>query len=66
MKFLKDLEEDIEVVEVLEVEKLVEEGQLVVIIVMRRDILLNIFLFQDILGVPTIETTPIPLSIVPS
>jgi hypothetical protein len=45
MKFLKDLEEDIEVVEVSEVGELEEEGQLNVIIVMSRDISLDIFLF---------------------
>jgi hypothetical protein len=45
MKFLKDLEEDVDVVEVSEVGELEEEGQLNVIIVMSRDISLDIFLF---------------------
>jgi hypothetical protein len=45
------------------VDELAEEGQLDVIIVMRRDILLKIFLFQDVLGVPTVETTPMPSKI---
>jgi hypothetical protein len=46
------------------VEKLVEEGQLGAIIVMSRDISLDIVLFLDILGVPTVEITPMPPRIV--
>jgi hypothetical protein len=52
------VEEDIDVDEVLEAGKMVGEDHLIVIIVMSRDILLDIFLFQDVLGVPNIETTP--------
>jgi hypothetical protein len=44
-KFLKDLEEDLKVVEVSEVDELAEEGQLDVIIVMSRGISLDIVLF---------------------
>jgi hypothetical protein len=42
------------------VEELAEEGQLGVIIVMSRDISLEIVLFRDDHGVPTVETTPMP------
>ena len=63
MKLLKALEEDVEVEKSLEVDELAEEGHLGVIIVMRRDISLEIFLFQDDLGVPTLETKPMRLRI---
>jgi hypothetical protein len=46
MKLLKDLEEDVEVAEVSEVGEMVGEDQLGVIIVMSRDISLEIVLFQ--------------------
>jgi hypothetical protein len=46
--------------EVSEVDELVEEGQLVVTIVMNRDISQEIVLFQEDRGVPTVETTPMP------
>jgi hypothetical protein len=62
--FLKDLEEKVKVVEVSEVDKMEEEDQINVIIVMSRDITLEIFLFRDVLGVPTIEKTPMPPRIV--
>jgi hypothetical protein len=65
-KFLKDLDEDTEVVEVSKVDELVEDGQLGIIIVMSRDISLEIVPFQDILGVHTVESTPMPSRIVPS
>jgi hypothetical protein len=45
MKILKDLVEDVVVVKVLEVDELVEEGHIGVIIVMRRDILVEIVHF---------------------
>jgi hypothetical protein len=57
-KLLNALEEDVEVVEVSEVHELVEEGQLNVIIVMRKDISLDIVLFRNDLGVPTVEKNP--------
>lgn len=37
----------------------VREDQLAITIAMNKDISLVTFLFQDDLGVPTIETTPI-------
>jgi hypothetical protein len=53
-KLLKVLEDDAEVVEASNVDELVEQFQLGVIIVMRRDISLEIFLFRYILGVPIV------------
>jgi hypothetical protein len=42
------------------VEEMMGEDQLNVIIAMRKDILLEIVLFQDVLGVPILEKTPMP------
>jgi hypothetical protein len=44
-KLLKDLEEEIELVEVSEVDELMEEGHTSVIIMMRKDIFLEIVHF---------------------
>jgi hypothetical protein len=60
MKLLKALEEDIEVVDVSKVGETAGGDQLGVLIVMSRAISLEIVLFQYILGVPIVYTTPMP------
>jgi hypothetical protein len=65
-KCLKDLKEDVEVAKVLELDELLEGVQLGVVIVMSRDISLEISLFRDDLCVPTAGITPMPPRISPS
>jgi hypothetical protein len=48
------LEEDVEVGEDFEAAEMMRQGQISVIIVIRRDISLDIVLLQDDLGVPTV------------
>jgi hypothetical protein len=61
MKDLKDMEEVTEVEVDIEVEKLVEEDQFVVIIVMRKGILQETSHFHEDPGAHIVETILIPL-----